>query len=73
MADFYVKYGSNSAKLLGVFNFGCVNLKLHQVKSNLFVISRNRKIIYCNNNIDQAEARFFDSIAFEQDQSLFNS
>lgn len=70
MADFYVKYGSEGANLLGNFKFGSVNIKLHRTIHELYVISRNRSIVYETKDLDRAIAQFFNSIEFENDNLL---
>lgn len=74
MADFYVKYGSINAKLIGNFNFGSkLHIKLHDVGPR-FVISKNRKII-CEYVVFEDALKAFMNIIFLEDPSslLFNS
>ena len=71
MADFYVKYGSRNAKLIGNFSLGKINLKLHQVNSCYFVISKNRKVLATYIDINRAISGFYNAIMFE-DPNLFN-
>lgn len=66
MADFYVKYGSKSAHLLSYYKCGNVNLKLHKTKDNLFVLSKNRRIIYQSNDPGTALHTFHNAIYLDQ-------
>lgn len=64
MADFYVNYGSKNAKLLGNFNLGNVNIKLHEVGS-CYVVSKNRKIMFKNGVYYNSMEYFSNLIQFE--------
>lgn len=45
MADFYVNYGSNGAKLVGTYSLSGINIKIHKLSTGLMVLSKNRKIV----------------------------
>ena len=71
MADFYVKFGSKGAKLLGYFKLGSINIKLHQV-GNRYIISRNRKILIEFYELDRAINGFYHAVMMEE-PTLFNN
>lgn len=65
MADFYVKYGSKSAKLIAYYSCGGINIKLHIVGSSKYVLSKNRKVIYDSMDATKARAAFHNLIYME--------
>ena len=71
MADFYVNYGSSGAKLVCNYKCGKFSLKLHQLHSSFYVLSKNRKIIYKTENQSKALAAFHNAIYLEA-PDLFN-
>ena len=72
MADFYVKYGSKGARLISSYKCGNVNIKLHQVDTFLYVLSKNRKIVNKYNDVARALAAFHNMIYMEA-PDLFNN
>lgn len=64
MADFYVNYGSNNARLLSNFKLGNTNIKLHDIGSG-YVVSKNRKIMFKSNVFYDTMKYFSNLIEFE--------
>ena len=72
MADFYVNYGSRGAKLLSCYSSGKIKIKLHQISTNRFILSRNRKIVMEYYDVVKALAAFHYLIYMEA-PDLFNN
>lgn len=70
MADFYVNYGSNGARLVGIYSLSDINIKLHRLKTGLFVLSKNRKIISKSYDYNTAYKVFQNLIFLEMPDLL---
>jgi len=73
MADFYVNYGSKGAVLIGSYKLGKVNIKLHSTKDHLYIVSKDRKIMFKSMDLDRSIIYFRSFIYMETPDSLFNS
>ena len=70
MADFYVNYGSNGAKLVGVYSLNGISVKLHKLKCGLMVLSKNRKIVTKSYNYQDVYKAFKNLIFLEMPDLL---
>lgn len=71
MADFYVNYGSKGAKLICNYKCGNVNIRLHTFEDVLYILSKNRKIVFKTMATDKAISAFHNLIYMEA-PDLFN-
>lgn len=71
MADFYVKFGSKKAKLIGSYRLGLTNIKLYEISNYHYVISQNRKIIHESFDLEKAISGFNFLISSDSN-NLFN-
>lgn len=72
MADFYVNYGSNNAKLLAYYKVNNVNLKLHRLLDGCFILSKNRRILLESKDPAYSLKAFHNAIYMEDLPDLFN-